>query len=202
MNRSSVLRMSKIKKSFAGVHALKGVDFDLELGECHGVCGENGAGKSTLIKVLGGAHMADSGEIFLDEKKTQISDPVHSQQLGIAIIYQEFNLIPDMSVAENIFLGRELLSGKLVDHKKQYEKSIELFKRIGLEIDPSELCRNLTVAQQQTVEIAKALSLNARIIVMDEPSAALTNQEVTALFKIIKDLKKKGYKRYLYQSST
>lgn len=192
MSRSSVLRMSRIKKSFAGVHALKGVDFDLELGECHAVCGENGAGKSTLIKVLGGAHMADSGEIFLDEKQTDIIDPVHSQQLGIAIIYQEFNLIPDMSVAENIFLGREIITGGLVNHRRQCEKSLELFKRIGLEINPNELCRNLTVAQQQTVEIAKALSINARIIIMDEPSAALTNQEVSALFKIIKDLKTKG----------
>ncbi len=192
MSRSSVLRMSKIKKSFAGVHALKGVDFDLELGECHGVCGENGAGKSTLIKVLGGAHMADSGDIFLDEAKISITDPVNSQHQGIAIIYQEFNLIPEMSVAENIFLGRELLSKGLVDHKAQHEKAVELFKRIGLEINPSELCRDLTVAQQQTVEIAKALSINARIIVMDEPSAALTNQEVTALFNIIKDLKRKG----------
>ncbi len=192
MSRSSVLRMSKIKKSFAGVHALKGVDFDLELGECHGVCGENGAGKSTLIKVLGGAHMADSGDIFLDETKISITDPVNSQHQGIAIIYQEFNLIPEMSVAENIFLGREIISKGLVDHKTQHEKSVELFKRIGLEINPAELCRNLTVAQQQTVEIAKALSINARIIVMDEPSAALTNQEVSALFNIIKDLKNKG----------
>ena len=100
MGRSSVLRMSRIKKSFAGVHALKGVDFDLELGECHAVCGENGAGKSTLIKVLGGAHMADSGEIFLEEEEISINDPIHSQQQGIAIIYQEFNLIPEMSVAE------------------------------------------------------------------------------------------------------
>ncbi len=192
MSRSSVLRMAKIKKSFAGVHALKGVDFDLELGECHAVCGENGAGKSTLIKVLGGAHMADSGDIFIDEEQTSISDPVDSQHKGISIIYQEFNLIPDMSVAENIFLGRELISGGLVNHKEQHRRSLELFKRIGLQIDPTELCRNLTVAQQQTVEIAKALSLNARIIIMDEPSAALTNQEVSALFNIIKDLKSKG----------
>ena len=192
MSRSSVLRMSKIKKSFAGVHALKGVNFDLELGECHAVCGENGAGKSTLIKVLGGAHMADSGEIFLEEEKISINDPIHSQQQGIAIIYQEFNLIPEMSVAENIFLGREIISNHLVDHKQQHDRSLELFKRIGLDIDPDELCKNLTIAQQQTVEIAKALNINARIIVMDEPSAALTNQEVTALFEIIRDLKRKG----------
>ena len=188
----ALLEMHGIDKSFAGVHALKSVDLTLQKGQVLALLGENGAGKSTLIKVLGGAHLADIGSISVEGKEIRITDPHVSQAAGISVIYQEFNLIPALTVRENIFLGRENSNFGFVRKSSEHELSRELFQRIGLNIDPNSRCEELTVAQQQTVEIAKALSVKARIIVMDEPSAALTGQEVEKLFEIVRDLKARG----------
>ncbi len=187
-----LLEMRGIHKAFTGVRALKGVDLTLRRGEVLALLGENGAGKSTLIKVLGGAHVADAGEIAIEGERARIHSPQDAQASGVSIIYQEFNLIPWLTVRENIFLGREKTTAGFIRRGDEYRGALELFERIGLAIDPETPCKELTVAQQQTVEIAKALSVNARIIVMDEPSAALTSQEVEHLFEIIRELKAGG----------
>jgi len=192
MSACPLLEMRGMDKSFTGVHALKDISLALERGECLALVGENGAGKSTLIKILGGAHGADRGRVVIDGRQAEIADPVGSQKLGIAIIYQEFDLVPDLTVSENVFLGCEMSRNGLIQQRREQDAAAELFKRIGLEIDPSRRCSDLTLAEQQTVEIAKALNRDARIIVMDEPTAALTTQEVGALFAIIRDLKSKG----------
>lgn len=189
---STLLRMEGIDKKFPGVHALRNVSLTLQPGEVLALLGENGAGKSTLIKVLGGAHRPDKGTVFIAGEPAELSSPAASQHAGVSIIYQEFNLVPDLTVRENIFLGRELTRGGFIHAGEEHRQAQELFKRIGIDIDPGARCRDLTVAQQQTVEIAKALSINARIIVMDEPSAALTQQEVDHLFEIIRELKSQG----------
>ena len=191
-SHTPLLEMRGIDKSFAGVHAVKGVDLTLHRGEVLALLGENGAGKSTLIKVLGGAHVADRGSIFIDGQKIHVTHPVEAQKAGISIIYQEFNLIPDLTVWENITLGREHARHGFVQKSQEIQHARELFQKIGLEIDPNDLCRDISVGQQQTVEIAKALSINARIMVMDEPSAALTTREVEALFNIIRELQRHG----------
>ena len=154
--------------------------------------GENGAGKSTLIKVLGGAHQPDSGTIEIDGRAVQIASPQDSQRAGIGIIYQEFNLVPAMTVRENIFIGKEPGRVSFISAGKERRRARELFARIGVELDQDALVRDLTVAQQQVVEIAKALSLDSRIIVMDEPSAALSPREVQGLFRIVEELKSQG----------
>ncbi len=187
-----LLEMSGIEKSFPGVYALRNVALDLQAGEVLALLGENGAGKSTLIKVLSGAYLPDSGTIKIHQKSVSISEPVAAQKAGVAVIYQEFNLIPSLTARENIFLGRENTSGGFVKKRDEYQQAVKLFERVGVEIDPEALCGELTVAQQQIVEIAKALSTNAEIIVMDEPSATLTDQEVEKLFKIIRELKSQG----------
>ena len=186
---SPLLEMGGIDKSFPGVHALRDVSLHLCRGEVLALMGENGAGKSTLIKILGGAYHPDAGEIRLDGQPCRITSPMVAQAAGISIIYQEFNLIPDLTVRENIFLGRERTRHGFIRAADEHRDALRLFEKIGIAIDPSARCRDLTVAQQQTVEIAKALSINARIIVMDEPTAALTSQEVEHLFAIIRDLK-------------
>jgi ABC-type sugar transport system ATPase subunit len=191
-NNSLLLEMRRIDKSFPGVHALKKVSMKLHRGEVLGLVGENGAGKSTLIKVLGGAHLPDAGEILIDGQPVQILSPTDAQKAGVSIIYQEFNLIPDLTVRENIFLGREKTKMGLVRAAEEHRKTMQLFKKIGIRIDADARCSELTVAQQQTVEIAKALSVNAKIIVMDEPTATLTTQEVEHLFAIVQDLKSHG----------
>lgn len=187
-----VLRMIGIDKSFPGVHALENVSLDLRCGEVLAVVGENGAGKSTLIKILGGVYQPDGGEILLDGQAKRMRSPTAAQAAGISIIYQEFNLVPDLTVRENIFLGRERVRCGFVQAAEEQREAERLFERIGVAIDPGARCRELTVAQQQTVEIAKALSVRARIIVMDEPTAALTSQEVERLFAIIRDLQSQG----------
>lgn len=184
--------MRGVDKSFPGVHALKNVDLNVEAGDVLALLGENGAGKSTLIKVLGGAHRPDSGIIEIDGRPVEITSPQDSQRAGIGIIYQEFNLVPAMTVRENIFLGREPGRVSFIPAGKERRRARELFDRIGVELDPDALVRDLTVAQQQIVEIAKALSLNSRIIVMDEPSAALSPREVEGLFRIVEELKSQG----------
>lgn len=184
--------MRDITKSFPGVLALDKVSLKLENGEVLALLGENGAGKSTLIKVLGGAYPADSGEILINGKQSVLNSPAEAWQNGVSIIYQEFNLIPELSIRENIFLGKEKTKKGLIDSYDEKNKTNLLFEKIGLKLDPEIRCADLTIAQQQTVEIAKALSTEAKIIVMDEPSATLTNLEVAKLFTIIKELKEQS----------
>ena len=187
-----LLSMQGIDKSFPGVRALKSVDLELAAGEVLALVGENGAGKSTLIKVLSGAHLPDRGSIRIDGCPASIRTPLDAQRAGIAVIYQEFNLVPSLSARENIFLGQERTVGGFLLRRHEQRRVLELFTRMGVQIDPEARCRDLTVAQQQVVEIAKALSLDARVIVMDEPSATLTSEEVERLFAIIRDLKARG----------
>ena len=184
-----LLQMRCVCKSFPGVQALRAVDLELGAGEVLAVLGENGAGKSTLIKVLGGAHRPDSGTIHVGGQPAQIHNPVDAQRAGISIIYQEFNLIPALSARENIFLGRERTRFGLLRQEEESRQARALFARLGVDLNPDVPCRELSVAQQQLVEIAKALSLDARILVMDEPSATLTPPEVERLFAIIRDLR-------------
>jgi ribose transport system ATP-binding protein len=187
-----LLGMRGIHKRFPGVHALKDVDLKLYAGECLALLGENGAGKSTLIKMLGGAHLPDEGGISLNGNPIQIHGPQDAITAGIAVIYQEFNLVPWLSARENIFLGQEPGRVCILPAKRERERAVELFKQLGADIDPATLCCDLTVAEQQIVEIAKALATDARILVMDEPSAALSPREVEGLFKVIEGLKERG----------
>lgn len=189
---AQLLKMEGIEKSFPGVKALKGVQLDLMAGEVHAVVGENGAGKSTLIKVLAGVHQPDGGVILIDGETMQFTSPLAAQEAGIAVIYQEFNLIPALTVRENILLGHEKTSWGFFSRKEEHDIVAELFERMNVQLDPEAICAELSVAQQQLVEIAKSLSTGARIIVMDEPSATLTNQEVDKLFAIIQDLQSHG----------
>ena len=184
--------MRGIHKRFPGVHALKDVDLELHAGECLALLGENGAGKSTLIKMLGGAHLPDEGNLSLRGEEILIQGPQDAIAAGIAVIYQEFNLVPWLSARENIFLGQEPSRICILPVKAELERAKELFAQIGVKIDPETLCCNLTVAEQQIVEIAKALATDARILVMDEPSAALSPREVDGLFEVIEGLKERG----------
>jgi ABC-type sugar transport system ATPase subunit len=187
--------MVDISKEFPGVKALDKVSFELRRGEVHALVGENGAGKSTLMKILGGIYHPDSGRIILNGREVQIHSPGAAQSLGIAMIHQELNLVPYLSVAKNMFLGREPVvwqSLGVVHWKKLYERAIELLGELGLDISPLAQVDSLGIAQRQMVEVAKALSLNASIIVMDEPTATLTNEEVDSLFKLILRLKARG----------
>ena len=191
VNNSPLLEMKGIEKSFPGVRALSGVDLKLHRGEVLALMGENGAGKSTLIKTLGGAHQPDSGTITIEGRQVSLPSPTAAIDAGIGVIYQEFNLIPALNAWENIFLGREK-SGFFVARKHERNRAAELFKQLGVDIPLDVPCQQLSVAQQQLVEIAKALSQDVRILVMDEPSAALTPQEVEKLFVIIRDLRSRG----------
>lgn len=193
MAESCVLRMENISKSFPGVLALDRVQFELMKGEVHVLLGENGAGKSTLMKILSGAYVKDEGEITIDDTLIEIENPAHAQDLGIGIIYQEFNLNPHLSVAENIFLGREpTIFPGIIDWKKIYRDAQEILDSLCVNIDAKQIVESLGVAMQQMVEVAKALSLNARILIMDEPTASLSNNEIEALFKTIRNLQNEG----------
>ncbi len=192
------LRMEGISKAFPGVQALDGVDFEVATGEVVALVGENGAGKSTLMKILCGAYRRDAGRIFLNGQETEIESPHHAQQSGIAIIYQEFNLTPNQSVAANIFIAREPrqrgLGGLLnfVDRRRMEKEARGHLDRLGARVPAKALIRDLSVAEQQMVEVAKALAVDARIIVMDEPTSALGEDEVEMLFEIISTLKERG----------
>ena len=187
-----LLEMSGIHKRFHGVHALRGVDFQLRKGEIHALMGENGAGKSTLMKVLTGIHKRDEGKVVLFGKEVNFSTIKESQEAGISMIHQELNMMNHLTVAQNIFIGREPMKGGYIDDKKMERDAAALFKRIGVSIDPAMTLGKLTVGKQQMVEIAKAVSRNAQILVLDEPTAALTQLEVEELFKIMRDLQSKG----------
>lgn len=187
-----LLTMHGIVKSFPGVRAVRGVDLELRRGEVLALMGENGAGKSTLIKVLAGAHRPDAGQIALDGAPVTIASPLHARRLGIAVIYQELNLVGPLTAPENIFLGREQTVGGWLRRGEERRLATELFARIGVTVNPDAPARTLSVAQQQAVEIARALAQDARVVVMDEPSATLTPQEVDRLFTIIRDLKSRG----------
>ena len=189
-----VLEMCNVTKRFPGVLALNNVQFSLRPGEVHCLVGENGAGKSTLMKIVAGAQPMDSGEIILSEGPVAIHSPHHAQQLGISMIYQEFNLSPYLSVAENIFLGREPRLGgtPFINWKKMYADAREVLGRIRVDLDVRKPVNECSVAQQQMVEIGKAISFNSKIIVMDEPSATLTEHELRALFDLIRTLRRQG----------
>lgn len=189
-----LLCMSRINKHFPGVHALKDVGFSLRRGEVHALLGENGAGKSTLIKILGGIYFADSGTISIEGEMVTIRGVDDAYHNGLAIIHQELCLAANMSVAQNIFMGREKLKSVglgLVDFEEMNRCAIEIMKEIGLDVSPNTLVEELSIAQQQMVEICKAISFNAKIIVMDEPTSSLSDKEVDMLFDLIKRLQKR-----------
>lgn len=188
-----LLEMRGISKSFPGVRALADVSLEVRAGEVHALVGENGAGKSTLMRILGGVHSRDGGEIRLRGKPVEIPSPLQARRLGISIIHQELNQVPGLSVAENIFLGREpRRAGGFVDFPAMYQRAARLLHDLGLDIDPRRRIGTLTVAEQQLVEIAKALSVEADLVIMDEPTAALTVQETERLFRFVRDLKSRG----------
>lgn len=189
-----ILEMENITKRFPGVLALDGVQFKVRKGTVHALMGENGAGKSTLMKAIIGIHEPDEGTIKFKGKEVRIPDTKAALQLGISMIHQELNPIPHMNIAENIFLGREPVIGKtgLVDKKQMIKDAEKLFERLGLKIDPRKKMKDLSIANTQIVEIAKAISYNSDLIIMDEPTSAITEKEVELLFKIIRDLKKQG----------
>ncbi|WP_144550576.1 sugar ABC transporter ATP-binding protein [Bacillus sp. X1(2014)] len=191
---TALLEMKDISKEFPGVKALDNVSIRINQSEVLALLGENGAGKSTLMKVLAGVHQPNNGKIYINGNQVTIEGPKHSQSLGISIIYQEFNLIPHMSVAENIFIGREPRKTKgILDRKQIKQETRKWLDRVGLtKISPDTLIADLSVAEQQLVEIAKTLSFNSKIIIMDEPTAALNDEETNKLLTIMKELKQQG----------
>jgi ribose transport system ATP-binding protein len=190
-----IMELKGITKTFPGVLALDRVDFDLRQGEAHVLIGENGAGKSTLIKIISGAYKKDSGTIIMDGNELEIHNPRHAQELGIATVYQEFNLIPYLSVAENIFLGRQPLKRgilRTIDKPKMNREAKELLNSLEIDIDPKIIIHKLGIAQKQMVEIAKTFSVQSKICIFDEPTAALTPNEIQELFALIQRLKSEG----------
>lgn len=186
-----ILTMKGIDKSFPGVHALKGVDLEIKKGEVHALMGENGAGKSTLMKVLTGIYSKDKGSILYEGREVAFANPKEAQEAGISIVHQELNMMNHLTVAQNIFIGREMMNGKIINDRKMEEESRKLFQKLNIDINPGEMMGNLTVGRQQMCEIAKAISRECKIIVFDEPTAALTEAEIEGLFKIIRDLREK-----------
>ncbi|MEU6124953.1 sugar ABC transporter ATP-binding protein [Streptomyces sp. NPDC047123] len=193
MREPPVLAAHGLSKSFGAVRALKDVSLQLHAGEAHALAGENGAGKSTLIKTLAGVHRPDSGGLSLDGRPVVFPGPAAARDAGVAVIYQEPTLFPDLSVAENIFMGRRpRRSLGRVDHKAVTGAARALFARLAVDLDPGQPARGLSIADQQIVEIAKALSADARVLIMDEPTAALTGSEVTRLFHVVRTLREQG----------
>ena len=188
----TVLSMTNIDKRFTGVHALRRVNFDLREGEIHALVGENGAGKSTLMKTLTGIFPKDSGEIRYIGKLFNPRNPKEALKMGIGLIHQELNMMDELTVAENIFIGRESMRGIFLNEKKQNRRTAELFQRLNMDIDPSVKLGKLTVGKQQMVEIAKAVSHDLKILILDEPTAALTETEINDLFTIMRDIASKG----------
>ncbi|MBD0737487.1 sugar ABC transporter ATP-binding protein [Streptomyces sp. CBMA29] len=191
--RTPVLALEGVSKSFGAVRALRDVSLRLYAGEAHALAGENGAGKSTLIKALAGVHRPDTGTVLLDGAPVVFHGPADARDAGVAVIYQEPTLFPDLSIAENIFVGRQpRRSLGRVDHKAVHKATGQLFKRLGVDLDPDQPARGLSIADQQLVEIAKALSFDARVLIMDEPTAALTGSEVARLFGVVRALREDG----------
>lgn len=188
----TILVMEDIDKTFPGVHALDHVHFDVKRGEVHALMGENGAGKSTLMKVLTGIYTKDSGSITYEGKEIEFHNTREAQDAGIVIVHQELNMVGDLTVAQNIFIGREFMKGFRIDDKKMIAESKKLFDELKIDIDPKAKMSDLTVGKQQMCEIAKAISHQAKVIIFDEPSAALTEKEIEDLFVIIRDLREKN----------
>ena len=184
-----LLEVSGVGKFFPGVQALREVSLTVQPGEILGLVGENGAGKSTLIRILAGAHPPDTGSLNIDGRLIHFPDPVAAMTAGIGVIYQEFNLVPALSAVENLFLGRESWR---VDHRTERQRAVEIFERLGVEVPLNVPCRQLSVAQQQLVEIARALLQDTRLLIMDEPTAALTPREVSRLLNVVRDLAARG----------
>lgn len=190
--REPVVRLRNVSKYFPGVHAVDGVDLDILPGEVHVVAGENGAGKSTLMKLLSQVERPSGGEIYISGEPVEFHGPGYAQHLGVAMVYQEFALAPHLSVAENLFLGREPGKAGFVNRRAENEEARDLLRRVGLDINPARLVSSLTVAEQQRVEIAKALAIDARVVIMDEPTATLAEREIEGLFEVIRDLTSHG----------
>ena len=187
----AILSMRDIDKTFPGVHALDHANLEVRRGEVHALMGENGAGKSTLMKVLTGIYSKDSGTIVYEGKEVEFHNPKEAQDAGIVIVHQELNMMNHLTVAQNIFIGREYMKGKFIDDARMNAEAKKLFDQLEIDIDPTEKMGNLTVGKQQMCEIAKAISHQAKIIIFDEPSSALTEAEIEELFKIIRDLRAK-----------
>jgi ribose transport system ATP-binding protein len=190
--QAPLLRMRGIVKTFPGVRALDGVDLEVERAEVHALVGENGAGKSTLMKILAGAQPADSGTIEIDGQLVTIGGPRDAERLGIGMIYQEFNLVPDLNAVQNIVLGNEPVRGMFLDVKAAMRRATDALAKLGVVLPLDVPARRLSVAQQQMIEISKAIARRARILVLDEPTAALTEREIEALFRLIRTLKADG----------
>ena len=190
-----ILQMRGVEKRFGGVHALRGVDFEIHSGEVIGLAGENGAGKSTLMKILGGVYQPDAGEIILNGERVTVRSVSDATRYGISFIHQELNVLDNLDIAANVFLGREPVRGgflQLVDSPRMHKEARTYLDRLGLQVQTTTLVSRLSIAQQQMVEIAKALSLNARILIMDEPTSSLTLTETARLLELVQDLKKQG----------
>ncbi|MEV4286958.1 sugar ABC transporter ATP-binding protein [Nonomuraea bangladeshensis] len=192
MEDTPVLSLLQVSKAFGAVRAVREVSLELRAGEAHALAGENGAGKSTLVKILSGVHRPDSGRILLDGEPVEFAGPADAQRAGVAVIYQEPTLFPDLSVMENIFMGRQPRARLGLDRRAMRAATAELFGRLGVHLDPDRPARGLSIADQQLVEIAKALSRQARVLVMDEPTAALSGQEVARLFGVAGTLREQG----------
>src|SRR5260370_8873195 len=188
----NILQLQNITKKYPGVVALNDVSIDVVKGEAHALVGENGAGKSTLIKSCTGAVVPDNGKIIVQGKEFSSFTPTSSEENGIGVIYQEFNLVGELSVAENIFLGRAIRKGITIDKKAMVRESEAIFKQFGIDIDPNDLVSNLTVGYQQLLEIAKAISQKANIFIMYKPSSPLTKAEPQKLYQIVEKLKASG----------
>jgi len=188
-----LVQMQNISKNFSVTKALANVNFELKVGEVHALMGENGAGKSTLMKILAGVHIPDEGKIFIRGKEVKVEDPSAAKKLGIAFIHQELSIVPNMTVAENLALGNEpKTKWGFLDRKKIYDEAIEKIARVRAPIDPSELMGNLSVGTQQILEIARAISMNAQILILDEPTAALSSFESNLLFELIEEIRESG----------
>ena len=188
----NILELRHITKRFAGVVALKDVSLNIRRGEVRALVGENGAGKSTLIKVITGAHEPTEGELWFDGRKIEHNNPSLAKQMGVGVIYQELNLMPHLTVVENLFFGRELKKGPVLDKKRMLDECTSRIAELGVEINPNAKVRELTIAQQQIVEIVKAVSQDIRFLIMDEPTAPLTTNEIEKMFEIVDHLKSKG----------
>ena len=192
MSKDIILSLKGITKEFPGVKALDDVTINIERGTIHGLVGENGAGKSTLIKVLAGIYRPDAGEIVLEGQTRKFASPIEARAAGISVVHQEIKLAEPLSVAENMFLGNVMMKGRLVDWKGMRQRAREIVNDLGMDIDVNAQVSSLTVAKKQIVEIMHAINNNSKILVMDEPSAVLTNRELDVMFRIVRQLREKG----------